>query len=237
MTTTPPLFLVAQRDDTRAEATLSLLHAQGFDTLPPVFDGQDALKALALHVPKVAILGCELPGPGLPVLLQRLADWALPTRLIVHTHDPDPGAALEAFRAGARGYLPCEVEPDELLFCVRSVLRGDLYLSPALLGGVVGLTLGALESHRQHALRRKLTDRELEIFILIGQGYGSKQIAQRLYPQVSEDTVETHRRHIREKLGIKGGSTALTQKAILFVRRMRWVEVQSEGTRNSGGGG
>jgi DNA-binding NarL/FixJ family response regulator len=218
----PPLFLIAQRDTPRAEATLTLLHAQGFDALPPVFDGQDVLNALVQHQPTVAILGCELPGPSLPILLQRLADYALPTRLIVHTHNPDPGAALEAFRAGARGYLPCEVEPEELLFCVRSVLRGNLYLSPALLGEVMGVTLRALEDHHHRALRRELTDRELEIFILIGQGYSSKQIAQRLHPQVSEDTVETHRRHIREKLGIKGGGSALTQQAILFVRRMRW---------------
>lgn len=213
MTAVPPRFLVAQRDNARANAALVVLQALGFDALPPVFDGQDALKALALHQPTVALLDCDLPGPGLLVLLERLAEHALPTRLIIHTHEADPGAALEAFRVGAQGYLPCEVEPEELLFCVRTVLRGDPYLSPSLLGNVLGLTLRLRELETFRGLRH----RELEILELIAQGLTSQQIADRLRPRVSLDTVESHRRRIRHKLGITDAKgNALLRKALAY---------------------
>lgn len=213
MPAAPPLLLVAQRDDVRFEAAASTLHAGGFTMLPPVFDGLDALQAIALHRPDVALLGCDLPGMGIPALLERLAGHLHSTRPVVHSHNPDPALALDAFRLGARGYLPCQTEPDELLTCIRAVLRGELYLSPTLLGDVVALTLRL----RELEAYRGLSDRELEILDLIAQGLTSRQIAERLHPQVSLDTVETHRRHIREKLGItdKGGH-ALLQKALAY---------------------
>lgn len=215
MTAVPPLFLVAQRDNARAQATVLLLRTQAFEVLTPVFDGQDALKALALHRPAVAFLGCDLPGTGPLGLLERLPDHVLPTQFIVHTRNPDPIVALEAFRLGARGYLPCDAEPQELLTCARAVLRGELYLSTTLLGDVVALTLRLQELEAY----RTLSDREREILDLIGHGLTSPQIAERLHPRVSSDTVESHRRHIREKLGITDtGKNALLQKALAYRR-------------------
>jgi len=221
MTAVPPLFLVAQRDNARAETTISLLRNQAFEVLPPVFDGQEALKALALHRPTVAFLGCDLPGLSAVTLLERLTERTLTTGIIVHTRNPDPTVALDAFRLGARGYLPCDAEPDELLACVRAVLRGEMYLSTALLGDVVALTLRLQELEAY----RTLSDRQLEILELIAEGLTSEQIAERLHPQVSIDTAESHRRRIREKLGITDTSkNALLKKALAYWKLMGGVK-------------
>lgn len=122
--------------------------------------------------------------PSLPVLVVSMHDEAL--------------YAERALRAGARGYVMKREALDSILHAVRSVIGGEIYISPTM-------TKRMLFDHIQgggearNAVER-LTDRELEVFQLIGEGRDMHEIATQLH--LSKKTVEAHRANIKEKLGV-----------------------------------
>jgi DNA-binding NarL/FixJ family response regulator len=101
--------------------------------------------------------------------------------------------AERALKAGARGYINKQEATDHVVEAVHQVLRGEIYLSDAMTQRVLqaegGVQLGSVEA---------LTDRELEVFSLIGQGIGTSRIAEQLH--LSVKTVESHREKIKKKL-------------------------------------
>ncbi len=110
--------------------------------------------------------------------------------------------ALRALRAGARGYIMKQEALDRVMSAIRQVLRGDLYVSPSMSGRMIEeFVQGSANGNGGSTIADKLTDRELEILQLIGQGHGVQQIAHEL--NLSAKTVETHRAHIKEKLNFQ----------------------------------
>ncbi|MCB1276530.1 response regulator transcription factor [Prosthecobacter sp.] len=123
--------------------------------------------------------------PELPVLVLSMHDESL--------------YAERALRAGARGYLMKQAPPDQVVTAIRQVLRGELYLSAA----ANLLMLNTFVSGRDNTGKssvEKLSDRELEIFELLGKGRGTSMIAHDLH--LSIKTIEAHRSHIKTKLGL-----------------------------------
>lgn len=127
--------------------------------------------------------------PHLPVLVLSMHDESL--------------YAERALRAGARGYLMKQAPPDQVVTAIRQVLRGDLYLSAAanlLMLNTFVTGRGSSSTSSSKSSVEKLSDRELEIFELLGQGRGTRMIAHDL--RLSVKTIEAHRSHIKTKLGI-----------------------------------
>lgn len=139
--------------------------------------------------------------PDLPVLVLSMHDEQL--------------YAERVLRAGARGYVMKDAGAEKLLAALRQVLAGAPYVSPAisarLLEGLTGRPRGSSSP------LEKLSDREFEVFRLLGQGKTTKEIASEL--GLSPKTVAVHREHIKEKLALKG-ATALMRAAV------RWVEAE-----------
>lgn len=123
--------------------------------------------------------------PHLPILILSMHDESL--------------YADRALRAGASGYLMKREALDSVIAAVRTILAGDLYVSPAMQKRMIAEHIGVGLDGRS-ALDR-LTDRELEVLQLIGEGTEVRDIAQKLH--VSPKTVEAHRAHIKEKLDLK----------------------------------
>lgn len=140
--------------------------------------------------------------PGLPVLVISMHDEAI--------------YAERALRAGARGYIMKEAGGENLLAALRRILGGEVYLSPAMSARVLE-NLSGRRPRGSSSPIEKLTDREFEVFQLIGQGRSTRDIAEQLH--LSPKTVDVHRSHVKEKLGLKD-ATALVRHAV------RWIETQ-----------
>ncbi|MFZ2276702.1 MAG: response regulator transcription factor [Prosthecobacter sp.] len=139
--------------------------------------------------------------PHLPVLVLSMHDESL--------------YAERALRAGARGYLMKQAPPDQVVAAIRHVLSGELYLSAAANLLMLNSFVTGRESNSKSSVE-KLSDRELEIFELLGQGRGTSMIAHDL--RLSVKTVEAHRSHIKTKLGIHT-APELVRAAVEWVTR------------------
>lgn len=119
--------------------------------------------------------------------------------IVVSMHD-EVVYAERALRAGAKGYIMKEEAAERLISAIRTVLDGGVFVSEAMSMRIVEAFSGK-SSAKAGTPVEKLTDRELQVFELIGKGLGSKQIGDQLH--ISPRTVDAHRSHIKEKLGLR----------------------------------
>jgi len=174
----------------------------------------DALKAIAATSPDAAIVDLSLKGSsGLELLKDIRVRYPKLPVLVLSVYD-ESMYAERALRAGARGYMMKEEAAEKVLTAIRRILGGQIYLSENMASRLLHVLVdGRAETGSSPAER--LSDRELEVFQLIGRGFGNSDIARQLH--LSPKTVETYRGHIKEKLNLTS-STELLQHAI------RWAQ-------------
>src|ERR1700752_759395 len=172
--------------------------------------GHSAFHAISTLRPDIVILDISLSGPdGLDVLKEiRSKTTNLPV-LILSMHD-ESIYAERAMRSGANGYIMKQEATEKVLIAIRRILQGDVYLSDRLTNAMLQQFVHGTSAPKTSPLGN-LTDRELEVFRLIGEGHGTRQIADELH--LSVKTVETYQAHIKEKLGLRN-ARELVQHAI-----------------------
>jgi DNA-binding NarL/FixJ family response regulator len=172
-----------------------------------------ALAAVEQHKPDLALVDINLPGRSGLELIRDLRAMAPQLPILVLSMHDEAVFAERVLRAGGRGYVSKEAGGDKLLEAIRHVLGGQIYVSETvstrLLDSLSGKPLARTVSPVE-----QLTDRELEVFTLIGQAKETKEIARRL--NMSGKTVEAHRAAIKRKLKLKTGPE-LTRHAVLWV--------------------
>ena len=163
----------------------------------------------ALH-PDIVVLDISLSGPdGLDVLKEiRMKIAGLPV-LILSMHD-ESIYAERAMRAGANGYIMKQEATEKVLIAIRRILQGDVYLSDRLTSTMLQQFVRGTAPAKSSPLVN-LTDRELEVFRLIGEGHGTRRIADELH--LSVKTIESYQAHIKEKLALRN-ARELVQHAI-----------------------
>ena len=169
-----------------------------------------AFHAIETLHPDIVVLDISLSGPdGLDVLKEiRVKSAALPV-LILSMHD-ESIYAERAMRAGANGYIMKQEATEKVLVAIRRILKGDVYLSDRLTKTMLQqFVRGGLPANSSPLLN--LTDRELEVFRLIGEGHGTRRIADELH--LSVKTIESYQAHIKEKLALRN-ARELVQHAI-----------------------
>jgi len=160
-----------------------------------------ALEGIRNLSPDLVTIDISLRGAnGIELLKSIKAEHPKLPLLILSMHD-ESLYALRSLRAGARGYIMKQEALDRVMSAIRQVLRGELYVSPSMSGRMIEEFVQGGSSNGGSSIADKLTDRELEILQLIGQGHGVQQIAREL--NLSAKTVETHRAHIKEKLNFQ----------------------------------
>jgi len=162
-----------------------------------------------LH-PDIVVLDLSLNGPdGLDVLKEiRMKSADLPV-LILSMHD-ESIYAERAMRAGANGYIMKQEATEKVLVAIRRILQGDVYLSDQLTKTMLQQFVRGSAPAKSSPLLN-LTDRELEVFRLIGEGHGTRRIADELH--LSVKTIESYQAHIKEKLALRN-ARELVQHAI-----------------------
>ena len=179
-------------------------------------NGSSALAAVGALKPNVVLADLTMPGgEGLEFIKDARSLYPEVAVLVVSMHD-EALYAERALRAGARGYIMKTEGGEKLIEAVRQVLQGKTYVSQNMSGKVLEIFSGR-RRRADDTTVGKLTDREFEVFRLLGQGMTTREIGQQL--RLGTKTVETHRLHVREKLGLKSGP-ALIKHAV------RWAGTQ-----------
>jgi len=175
-------------------------------------DVPGALALLASVRPDMAIIDISLKnGNGLD-LIRRIKDRHDAVRILVWSMYPENLYAERALRAGAHGYLNKGHVTHHVLDAIRAILQGKVYVSGELADQLLRRVVGKTAPEPSPISR--LSDRELEVFQLMGQGRTTESIAERMH--VSPKTVETYRARIKEKLGLSN-ITELIQRAAQWV--------------------
>lgn len=179
----------------------------------------EALLQLAKGGVDLVLSDMTMPGrSGLDFLKDLLAlHPALPV-LVVSMHD-EMVYAERALRAGARGYIMKEAGGENLLAAIRQVLAGPVYVSPRMSVQLLDSFSGRKNRDADSPFG-KLTDREFEVFQMIGRGRSTREIAKEL--GLSTKTIDVHRANLKAKLDLQD-TTALVRHAV------RWLETQGSG--------
>ena len=180
-------------------------------------DIYEALKAMQTLKPDIALADISLKGADGIELIKNLKIRmpALPV-LVLSIHD-ESIYAPRALRAGARGFIMKQEATENVLLALRRVLSGEIYLSKRMANKMLQQFVGAPGTAQKFSIDR-LSDRELEVFRLIGQGHGTRRIAEEL--RLSVKTVESYREHIKEKLTLNDASE-LMQHAVQWLQRKK----------------
>jgi len=203
-----PLMRRGQADLLERETDLTVCGEAG--------TARTAMEAIAKLQPDLVLVDMALPDkdglelikdiqalhPGLPVLAMSMQDESL--------------YAARVLRAGGRGYVMKGDAPEQLAAAIRAVLNGQVALSPRMSAKMLESMVGT-SGQTGEGPESKLSDRELEVLRLFGGGWSTEEIAGRLH--LSPKTVDVHRAHIKEKLGLK--TTPEFQRFAI-----RWVTAQ-----------
>jgi DNA-binding NarL/FixJ family response regulator len=173
-------------------------------------EAMGAMHVLTSSHPDVMIVDISLTGPdGIDLLKNiRISHPTLPV-LILSMHD-EMVYAERALRAGANGYIMKQEATENVLVALRRLLSGEIYVSTRIANQMLKHYITGSGSLRNSSIA-DLSDRELEVFRLIGEGHGTRQIAAELH--ISIKTVESYQAHIKEKLSLRS-ARELMQRAI-----------------------
>jgi two-component system response regulator NreC len=168
-----------------------LLEEDDFEVVAEADDADAAVRYLRGHKPDVLILDLNMPGRPSLEAIPDMKEASPETKIVVLTMQKEPAFARQALQLGVIGYVLKEAADDELVQAVRSAAAGKTYLQPAL---------GAKLAAEPEKAASDLSERETDVLRLIALGHTNAEIAEQLY--ISVRTVETHRAHIQQKLGV-----------------------------------
>ncbi len=192
------------RDGLRA-----VLEKAGIEVVGEASNGREAIAVTTRLRPDVVILDIAMPELNGMDAARRLTADVPGIKILALSMNSDRRYVVAMLEAGASGYLLKNAASAELLDALNALSRGQTYLSPAIAGSVVDLALH--KASVRPAAGRPLSTREREVLQLLAEGNSSKEIAAAL--SIAVPTVETHRRQIMEKLGLRSVAE-LTKYAI-----------------------
>jgi DNA-binding NarL/FixJ family response regulator len=204
------IFLVDDHPIVRQGMALFINREADLNVCGEAEDSLSAMHGIPACRPDLVIVDISLNGPdGLDLLKSiRIQYPGLPV-LILSMHD-ELIYAERALRAGANGYIMKQEATEKVLIAVRRILNREVYVSDRVANKMLQMYIAGSPSTKQSPVAG-LSDRELEVFRLIGEGHSTRQIAEELH--LSVKTVESYQAHIKEKLSLRS-ARELVQHAI-----------------------
>ena len=176
-----------------------------FDVVGEAEDGLDAIKSVKSLTPDVVIMDLSMPKMNGVAAIKEIKRVTPNTKIVVLTVHKNEEYILAAFQAGSDGYVLKYAGHEELVSAIRTVLKGQPYLSPAVSAVVLEAYLDGQKGLSSQSPFRMLTNRETEVLKLIAEGYRNRQIADLL--GISVKTVERHRANLMKKLDLHSGAS------------------------------
>jgi len=204
------VFVVDDHPIVRQGLTLMINREPDLVVCGEAEEARTALDEIAETQPDIVIVDISLTGPdGIDLIKAIRARHATLPVLVLSMHD-ELIYAERALRAGANGYIMKQEATDRVLIAIRRILKGDVYLSDRAANRMAEQYVRGAAALQKPAVA-VLSDRELEVFRLIGAGHSTRQIAEKL--RLSIKTVETYQAHIKDKLSLRS-ARELVQYAI-----------------------
>jgi DNA-binding NarL/FixJ family response regulator len=212
------IFLVDDHPVTREGLARLINHEPDLEVCGQTGSAAKAVEEIEKAKPELIIIDVSLGAgaSGLELIKDLIARNAASRMLALSTHD-EALYAERALRAGARGYVMKQEPTERVMQAIRKILSGEIYLSQAMNDRLLNKMVRPRSTHAASEMER-LSDRELEVYRLLGQGRGTRQIAKELHLSIS--TVETYRAHLKEKLGLASASE-------LVRHAVEWVHSQT----------
>lgn len=212
------IFLVDDHPITREGLARLINHEPDLEICGQANAAVRAVAEIEKQKPDLVVVDVSLTtgASGLELMKDLLARHPRLRMLGLSTHD-EALYAERALRAGARGYVMKQEPTEKVMAAIRQVLNGGIYLSEAMNNRLLHKMTRSGSAPTATEIEQ-LSDRELEVYRLIGQGRGTRQIATELH--LSMSTVETHRTHIKDKLHLSGAPE-------LVRRAVEWVHSQA----------
>lgn len=172
---------------------------------------EDALSAFSANGADVIVSGLEIGGDAGFDLVNAVEG----TPVIILTNCDDPRVAHRALQFGARGYILTRERAENIIMAVKLVASGEVYLCGSMVTKMLS-QVGKSTAESEDIVTAALTKRELQVFELIGHGFNSRQVAEKL--RLSAKTIDTYRQHIRSKLLLRD-NTEILPRAIDWVHK------------------
>jgi two-component system response regulator NreC len=182
----------------RAGLAALLNDEPGFEVIGEAGTGEEALRLVVESCPDLVLMDLSMPEMGGIEATRRVHEKMPEVRVLILTLHEDIGMVREAIRAGAGGYILKRAVKTELIGAIQAVLRGDLYVHPAMMRAL--LAEPQPEAQPAPPLAEPLTPREIDVLRLIVRGHTNAQIAEIL--SLSVRTVEYHRANLTAKLNL-----------------------------------
>jgi DNA-binding NarL/FixJ family response regulator len=208
------IFLVEDHPVTRAGIAALVSRDPQLRVSGEADNAQVALDLILKHKPALVVIDIALKtSNGLELMKNLLAQLPDLPVLVMSMHD-ESLYAERAIRAGARGYLMKNEAVENIIVAIRTILKGELYFSERIKGKLLN---GAAGKRRGESLfpLETLSDREMEVFQLIGNGFATREIAARL--KLSAKTIDSYREHLKVKLSLEN-SAELVRHAVRWAR-------------------
>ncbi len=169
-------------------------------------DAHEAMQAIRTLKPDMVVVDISLRDTsGMELIKDLKVQYPDLPVLTLSMHD-EAVYGERALRAGAKGYIMKQEATEKVVTAIRRVLAGELYVSDDMAAKMVSKLVGG-GSRKTGSPVECLSDRELEVFRLIGEGYGTREMAEKLH--LSIKTIETYRAHIKDKLGLEDANELL----------------------------
>jgi len=201
-----------------------LLHHRGNITVVAALGNPDLVAGvLREHRPDLLVLDLRMPATDGLSLLRRLRAEGCDTPALILTMSDSATDLAAALRAGVRGYLLKDMEPEDVIAAIERTARGELTVAPAMTSKLAQMLQGGFTGGNRKDPLASLTERERQILEHLARGESNKAIARTL--DISHDTVKLHVRHILSKLNL----TSRVEAAVLAVESRSAAEGRSSG--------
>lgn len=184
----------------REGVRMILAKEQDIEVVGEAEDGRQALDLVDQRRPNVVIMDLSMPGMGGIEATKKVKEQHPDVNVLALTMHEDESYVFQLLRAGASGYVLKRAAAHDLVQAVRAAAKGEAFLYPSVARKVVEDYLKRVEAGEERERYDGLTEREREVLTLIAQGLSNQRIAEKLY--ISIKTVQTHRAHVLEKLGL-----------------------------------